>query len=109
MMIPISITPASTSASIPSQSTGLFATGTNCLAEVCVIGRRRVPAPPERMSPFRGSIGRWNPTYLRRMLRTRDPVAGLARRPRYPAAVADPLPPPTDADAEADLVGELRA
>src|SRR5687767_12192298 len=28
---------------------GLFATGTSCLALVCVIGRRRVPAPPERI------------------------------------------------------------
>jgi hypothetical protein len=30
----------------------LFATGTSCLAEVWVIGRRRVPAPPERISPL---------------------------------------------------------
>ena len=31
---------------------GLLAMGTSCLALVCVIGRRRVPAPPARMSPF---------------------------------------------------------
>ena len=31
---------------------GLFAIGTSCLAEVWVIGRRRVPAPPDKMSPF---------------------------------------------------------
>src|SRR4030095_14308750 len=29
---------------------GLLATGTSCLALVCVMGRRRVPRPPARMS-----------------------------------------------------------
>ena len=33
---------------------GLFAIGTSCLALVCVIGRRRVPAPPARIKPFMG-------------------------------------------------------
>src|SRR5215212_3132424 len=35
---------------------GLLATGTSCLALVWVIGRRRVPAPPERMRPFTAAV-----------------------------------------------------
>src|SRR4030095_12552608 len=31
---------------------GLLATGTSCLADVKVMGRSRVPRPPERISPF---------------------------------------------------------
>src|SRR5687768_3243031 len=31
---------------------GLLATGTSCLALVWVMGRRRVPAPPARISAF---------------------------------------------------------
>src|SRR6266542_3748007 len=31
---------------------GLLATGTSCLAEVNVMGRSRVPRPPERINPF---------------------------------------------------------
>src|SRR3954451_7507439 len=31
---------------------GLLATGTNCLALVCVMGRNRVPAPPARINAF---------------------------------------------------------
>src|SRR5437762_836388 len=31
---------------------GLLATGTSCFALVWVIGRSRVPAPPERIRPF---------------------------------------------------------
>src|SRR5262249_12111708 len=31
---------------------GLLATGTSCLALVCVMGRRRVPLPPARTSAF---------------------------------------------------------
>src|SRR5680860_593990 len=38
----------------------------SCFAEVWVIGRRRVPAPPERISPFRASIRRC--TLLRRLI-----------------------------------------
>jgi hypothetical protein len=30
---------------------GLLAIGTSCFALVCVIGRRRVPAPPARIRP----------------------------------------------------------
>jgi hypothetical protein len=52
MMIPISSMPAATIASIPKNRTGLLATGTSCLALVYVIGRRRVPRPPERIRPL---------------------------------------------------------
>src|SRR4030095_13019184 len=31
---------------------GLLAIGTSCLAEVYVMGRSRVPRPPERINPF---------------------------------------------------------
>src|SRR5206468_11033458 len=31
---------------------GLLATGTSCLADVKVMGRSRVPRPPERINPF---------------------------------------------------------
>ena len=34
---------------------GLLATGTSCLALVWVMGRRRVPAPPESTSPLRAA------------------------------------------------------
>ena len=54
--MPISVMPASTMSSMPKNRMGLFATGTSCLALVWVIGRRRVPAPPERMSPFTASF-----------------------------------------------------
>jgi hypothetical protein len=30
----------------------LFATGSNCFAEVCVIGRSRVPDPPDSTRAF---------------------------------------------------------
>ena len=36
----------------------MFATGTSCLALVWVIGRRRVPLPPERTSPFSAGVTR---------------------------------------------------
>src|SRR3954454_3571770 len=35
---------------------GLLATGTNCLALVCVMGRNRVPAPPARINAFTGLL-----------------------------------------------------
>src|SRR3954447_12791687 len=57
MMIPISSIPASAIAWMPKNSTGRLATGTSCLALVWVIGRRRVPRPPERIRPFRRSMG----------------------------------------------------
>lgn len=41
---------------MPKKSTGLFATGTSCFADVCVIGRSRVPAPPDRIKPLSGAI-----------------------------------------------------
>src|SRR3954464_5499164 len=51
-MMPTSRMPASRMAASPKKSTGLLATGTSCLALVWVIGRRRVPLPPERIRPF---------------------------------------------------------
>src|SRR5204862_1979324 len=57
------------------KSTGLFATGTSCLALVCVIGRSRVPRPPERISPLSGPMGSVRPPELAMV------PADRARRP----------------------------
>src|SRR3954451_7086209 len=54
MMMPISSIPAFAIASMPKKRTGRLATGTSCLALECVIGRRRVPLPPLRISPLIG-------------------------------------------------------
>src|SRR5215467_12109654 len=51
-MMAMSSIPAATIASMPYASTGLFATGMSCLAEVYVKGRMRVPFPPDRINPF---------------------------------------------------------
>ena len=50
--IPTSRIPAAAMASSAKNSTGRFATGTSCFAEVWVIGRSRVPAPPASTSAF---------------------------------------------------------
>src|SRR3990172_9489151 len=52
MTMPTSVRPASRMASMTRKSTGLLATGINCLALVKVSGFRRVPLPPLRMRPF---------------------------------------------------------
>src|SRR6478752_4763039 len=62
---------------------GLFAMGTSCLALVWVIGRSRVPEPPERMRPFTAAI-------LSRGT-ARASVDGLAAELRVP-----PARPPVD-------------
>src|SRR4051794_37173329 len=53
-MMPMSSIPAGALAPIPEKNTRGLATGTSCLAEVNVIGRRRVPRPPDRMRPLSG-------------------------------------------------------
>ena len=58
MMMPISRMPAAAIASMPKNSTGLLATGTSCFADVYVMGRRRVPRPPERIRPLRSAMSR---------------------------------------------------
>src|ERR1700730_10544701 len=84
-------------------SPGLLATGTSCLALVCVIGRRRVPRPPERISPFSGCM------------LTREATSGLGRwgdagrageRGQVRRVLADPLhlPPAGPRAAAARLV-----
>src|SRR5215218_10566777 len=89
MMIPTWRMPASAIASSPEKSTGLLATGTSCLALVCVIGRRRVPRPPERMRPLRRSIG------AERLVHARE----LAVVPRHARALDE---------LQGDALGRLR-
>src|SRR3954470_10522239 len=51
-MVPTWVIPASARHSRPWNGTVLSATGTSCSAEACVIGRDRVPAPPDSTRAF---------------------------------------------------------
>src|SRR6185312_17441850 len=87
-----------------------LATGTSCLALVCVIGRRRVPLPPERISPFRGSIGASLssiPGTQRRVARPSVDPAELSMIPAD-ATQLDELEPDTLARLRCDRVACLR-
>src|SRR3954451_19214078 len=92
MMMPTSSMPACAIASMPKNSTGLLATGTSCLADVYVIGRSRVPRPPDRINPLsspgkRGSLLRQG----ERQRQRRAPAPGRHGGDGAAVALGEPL------------------
>ncbi len=98
-MIATSRMPASRIDSSAKNSTGLFATGTSCFAAVCVIGARRVPAPPARINPRTEPPSTWRRAYSARGEARVGLVhgVGLGVARRACLGIAPLAPPPSPA------------
>src|SRR5712671_5376519 len=79
---------------------GLFATGTSCFALVWVMGRRRVPLPPLRMSAFSAAAPR-APGAVRRAARAPD---SFRRASGWCRLVVDGLEVDRDREGRPDLI-----